>query len=298
MMPDNCQDLFNHVFRSIGSIDQRLLGLENKCSQEDLDCFLKDWDIEKSPIQSVIFLAQVMKSHPDLSFNASLTPRLNGVLSYCRFKNLHIETILNEVVNALNNNNIGYELIGDWAMKRLRPGFPRWINDIKILVGADDYNKAISIVSSIKSDTRIILHQSLDGGLSLEKLLFFSLLNIYDILVSGQPLEACVTTLSDIRYISSLKEVLDTEIIWKEATFHGLEVEISIASNVVSSTVSGLFPDKWPDYSLSSRIVKKRLIDFLFRRDVPNIIKKGTRIIPIPSFIKYLTWLLVSKLGL
>lgn len=303
---NDLKSLWKSVFRSVGEINQGLVkfGMEDKGTQEDLNIFLKDWDIDKSPIQCVVLVAHIMKSRPDLSFPASLIPRLNGVLSYCRFKNLHIETILNEIVNSFKNNNITYNLLGDWAMKDLRPEYPRWINNIDILVPVSEYNHAAETVESINSDTDIIIQQSLQEGFSLETLVFFAALNLYGRLLAGQPIESCITTLIDINYLSSLNKGLDAGKIWNLAREYKREFQVYLISRIVNSTTPGLFPNQWPDSSsLSRRILKKRLVDFLYRRDVLSgtdnkILKEGTRRGLIPSVVKHLIWCLVSKLGL
>ena len=263
--------------------------------QEALESFLKDWNIDDAPIQSVVYLANIMKTRPNLSFPASLTPRLNGVLSYCRFKNLKIETTLNEVVSSLKNNSINFTLLGDWAMKSLRPEYPRWINNIEILVPAEEYEKALGVITPIKSDVGIYIHQSLDGDFSLENLLFFTLRGLYTNLLSGQSIESLVTVFDDIKYIYSSKEGIDYEKVWDKAKLYGREFEISLAAKVAADVAPGIFPDQWPELSISGRRLRKRVTDFRFRRDVlsktdSKILKEGTRRGLIPSVIKLLIW--------
>lgn len=300
------QALWNNVFRSIGVINQGLLrlGLDNNGTQEDLDAFLKEWNIDKSPIRCVVLVAHIMKTRPDLSFPESMTPRLNGVLSYCRFKNLHIETVLNEIVKSFKNNTITYNLLGDWAMRDLRPDYPRWINDIDILVPASDYDKAVDIAASVKSDCGVNLQQSLNEGFSMETLVFFNLLGLYENLLAGQSIESLVTSFIDLKYLSLLNKGFNSPVIWNLAKLYKREFPVTLASRVANSVVPGIFPDQCPESSFSSgRILKKRLVDFLYRRDVLNgtrskILKEGTRRGLIPSVVKHFVWCLVSKFGL
>ncbi|MBR5176079.1 MAG: hypothetical protein IKW89_09150 [Bacteroidales bacterium] len=300
------QSLWNSVFRSVGEINQELLklGLEENGTQENLDEFLKGWDIDKSPIQCVVLVAHIMKSLPDLSFPSALIPRLNGVLSYCRFKNLHIETILNDIINLFKNNSITYNLLGDWAMKGLRPEYPRWINSIDILVPVSEYDHAAEEALSIKSDTEVNIIQSLHDGFSPETLVFFALLNLYERLLDGQSIKSCITTFIDINYLYSLNKGFDTGIIMTLANKYNRVFQVALISRVVDSVMPGLFNNQWQEpCSLSRRTLKKRLVDFLYRRDVLSgtdniILKEGTRRGLIPSVIKHLIWCLVSKFGL
>ena len=193
-------------------------------------------------------------------------------------------------------------------MKELRPKYPRWINGIDILVPAFDYNSASAIVSSIKSDTEINIYQSFKDQFSREDLVLFTLLKLYDNLILGQTPESCVTLFSDIKYLASLEGGIDTGIVWKDAILYRKEFQVTLVSKVISTALPGIFPDQWPESRLTGRILKKRLVDFLFQRDVINnkskngflhrIIKEGTRRGLIPSVLKHFIWYLVSELGL
>ena len=296
-----CKVIWNQFLKSAGYIDQRLirLGLEEAGTQEDLDAFLKDWDINNSPIRIVVLVAYIMKSRPDLSFPSSISPRLNGIISYCRFRNLGMETSLREIMDTLNNNNIKNLILGDWAMRILRPDYPRWINNIDILVPEDGYDKAVEESIRIKKSVCVNVYQSPDDRISPEIIVFYYLLNLYDNLLSGQTAESLITTFADIKYLSSLKEGIDTELVWEDAKFYRKEFQVYLASKLVNSVVPGVFPEKWPgSYPASGRILRKRLVDFLFRKDALDrsgkIIKEGTRRGLIPSFIKYLIWFFLS----
>ena len=129
----------DQVKEVLGDHDRRLLrlALNNETTQEDVSAFLKDWDIEQAPIKSVMLLAYIMKNRPDLEFGA-LKPRLSGVLSFCRFQNLKREAHFSIVGRAFNDAGIPFIILKGGAMKVYRPDFPRWMNDIDLLVKEDN----------------------------------------------------------------------------------------------------------------------------------------------------------------
>ena len=124
-------NLWEQVLKSIGTIDQGLLRLvlEDNGTQEDLDAFLNGWDIEKAPIRCIILLSNVMKTRPDLKFPGNIIPRLNGVLSYSRFKNLRSEVILDRLVKSFKDKGIHFKVAGDMAMRSLFPEKPWWVDN-------------------------------------------------------------------------------------------------------------------------------------------------------------------------
>lgn len=144
--------------------DKRLLelALDERLSQADLYSFVKDWDIEQAPIKSVLLMAYLMKTRPDLKFPQSITPRLNGVLSFCRFQNLKKEAHFSKIAKAFNDAGIPFVILKGGAMKVYRPDFPRWMNDIDMLVPADKYEKAVDIAISLGYDKPMITGHSVD----------------------------------------------------------------------------------------------------------------------------------------
>ena len=148
----------------IGPLDRRLLrlALDERQGQADLDAFLNDWDIEAAPIKSVLLAAYIMKNRPNLKFPQSVSPRLNGVLSFCRFQNLKREAHFKKIASALCNEGIIPMIIKGGAMKVYRPDFPRWMNDIDILVPASDYDRAVDIAVSLGYGRMMITDHSVD----------------------------------------------------------------------------------------------------------------------------------------
>ena len=125
--------------------DERRLvsfALSPTVSQENLDAFLKEWDIEEAPFQSVLLMAYLMKTHPELSFPEEVLPRLKGVLTYCRFQNLKLYSHFARIGGKLNSLHIPFVILKGGAMKVYRPDFPRWMGDIDLLVRDQDFTKA------------------------------------------------------------------------------------------------------------------------------------------------------------
>ncbi|MBO6248764.1 MAG: nucleotidyltransferase family protein [Bacteroidales bacterium] len=149
---------------ALGDLDRRLLrlALDSGSSQRDLDAFIKDWEIEAAPIRSVLLVAYIMKTRPDLVFPASVTPRLNGVLSFCRFQNLKKEAHFCKVASALSREGIPSLILKGGAMKVYRPDFPRWMNDIDMMVPADDYERAVDIAVSLGYSRLMVTDHSVD----------------------------------------------------------------------------------------------------------------------------------------
>ncbi len=125
------------------------LALSSDVSQEQLDEFLKGWDIEAAPFPSVILLSYLMKTHPELSFPDSIMPRLKGVLNYCRFQNIKLYANFARIAGRLNSLEIPFVILKGGAMKAYRPDFPRWMGDIDILVRERDFHKAAGAVEEL-----------------------------------------------------------------------------------------------------------------------------------------------------
>ena len=149
---------------AMSSLDRKLLemALSENISQEELDGFLKGWDIEAAPIKTVMLVAYLMKTRPDLRFPQSIVPRLNGVLSFCRFQNLKREAHLTKVGDAFGKEGIPFAILKGGAMKVYRPDFPRWMNDIDILVPADKYERAVDLAVSLGYDKPMVTDHSVD----------------------------------------------------------------------------------------------------------------------------------------
>ena len=293
--------LYDEALSSIGNIEpglKRLLLQENG-TQEDLDAFLKGWDIDKAPIKLIILLAYVMKTRPDLRFPGIVAPRFNGVLSYSRFKNLRTEAIFHDITKLFKDKGLRFIVIGDMAMRSFCPEHPWWIDSIDILVPEEERDSAIKATASIENGDILNIHtayypvsEAVFNRSCPEDLAFFSLVNLYDNLIEGQSLDNCLTSLLSIKYLVKSKEAFDPGIVMNNAEFSNKGFQVSLASGAVASLFPGLLPDQlveMPD--LSARIIRKRLVNFLFRRDVMSKTgEKGLIRGNTPSVVKYLIW--------
>lgn len=293
--------LYDEALSSIGNIEPGLkrLILQENGTQEDLDAFLKDWDIDKAPIRLIILLAYVMKTRPDLSFPGIVAPRFNGVLSYSRFKNLRTEAIFHDIIKLFKDKGLRFIVIGDMAMRSFCPEHPWWIDSIDIIVPEEDRNSAIKATASIENGDILNIHtayypvsEAVFNRSCPEDQAFFSLVNLYDNLIEGQSLDNCLSSLLSVKYLFKSKEAFDPGIVLENALFSNKSFQVSLASGAVASLFPGLLPDQlveMPD--LSARIIRKRLVNFLFRRDVMSktgemgLIRGNT-----PSVLKYLIW--------
>ena len=72
----------------ISKSDKHLFQLvfRQNVNQNDLDHFLKKWDIEAGQSDKIALLAYMMKIHPELKFDSYTGPRLKGLLNYLRFQ--------------------------------------------------------------------------------------------------------------------------------------------------------------------------------------------------------------------
>ena len=123
------------------------LSLAGHPSQERLDTFLDGWDLDTAPMTEAVLLSYLLKMHPELQGPESLLPRLNGLLSYCRFQYLRLVGQFGTYCHALGAEGIPFLVMKGGAMKSLRPDFPRWMGDIDILVPEKDFRKAVRIAA-------------------------------------------------------------------------------------------------------------------------------------------------------
>ena len=293
--------LYEEALSSIGNIEPGLkrLILQENGTQEDLDAFLKDWDIDKAPIRLIILLAYVMKTRPDLRFPGIVAPRFNGVLSYSRFKNLRTEAIFHDIIKLFKDKGLRFIVIGNMAMRSFCPDHPWWIDSIDILVPEEERDSAIKTASSMENGDILNIHstyypvsEAVFKRSCPEDMAFFSLVDLYENLIGGQSLDNCLTSLLSIKYLVKSKEDFDAGIVLENALFSNKSFQVSLASKAIAALLPGLVPDQlveMPD--LSGRLLRKHLVNFLFRRDIlsktgeKGIIRGNT-----PSALKYLIW--------
>ena len=102
-----------------------------------------------------------------------------------------------------------------------------------------------------------------------EDMVFIALVNLYKNLAKNQTQESSLTTFFDLKYLISLKEDFNTEIVLEDARVSGGAFEVLFASKLAESVVPGLFPAGWMGkMEIPGKAFKKHFIDYLFKRDV------------------------------
>ena len=149
-----------YINRLLTEKDKKLLGFifKETVSQEELDKFFENWDIEVEGGNKNLMLAYFMKMHPELKFSDYTGPRLKGLLNYYKFKNIKLLSQFSKICNKLEKEGISSLIIKGGAMKFLRPEYPRVMGDIDILVHEEDFEKAGKIVEEMGYDCDYKLH--------------------------------------------------------------------------------------------------------------------------------------------
>lgn len=159
---DSIIDVLVDNFRDelISKKDEKLINLvfSEKINQQDLDEFLKDYDIEVAGSNKSLLLSYFMKMHPELSFNEYSGPRLRGLLDFYRFQNMKLISHFTKICNELKKENIDVLIFKGGAMKFLRPEFSRAMGDIDALVREKDYKKAGLIAENMGYDCAWDVH--------------------------------------------------------------------------------------------------------------------------------------------
>lgn len=265
--------------RSLRNVDRKFLELtlDNSCSQAELDNILREWDIDNTPIRTNLLIALLMKSHKDLVFPAAVTPRLNGVLSYCRFKEIQTRASISTISNSLKEKNIPFLLAGDMAMRSYFPDYQRWISGLDILVPASEYDLTQETLSSMIKEKQVNVHKAWDDSVIRrangqlpcpEDLVFLALVDVYETILRKGSLKNNLNLIVDINKLAEKSGGLDHGIIWENAYSAGVEFQVLFAVAVVGSVLHGVLPDNLPESSLSEKQLEKKYVDFLFKRDV------------------------------
>ena len=138
--------------RYITPKDEQLLNivLREESTQEDVDNFLSNWDIEEEGGHKGIMFSYFIKMHPDFKYPEYVEPRLRGLLQYYRFRNLKLISHFKRICTRLKAANIDILILKGGAMRHFRPEYPRFMADIDILVrNMEDYELAKSIVKEM-----------------------------------------------------------------------------------------------------------------------------------------------------
>ena len=147
-------------YEVITKSDELLLNLifSNKTTQEDLDKFLSQWDIEVMGGHKALILSYFMKMHPELNYPEYVAPRLKGLFQYYRFQNMKLISHYKKICNKLNLLNIDFLIFKGGCIKYLRPDYPRVMGDIDILVDKKHWKKCGIAAEQMGYDTCWDIH--------------------------------------------------------------------------------------------------------------------------------------------
>ena len=149
---ETVDDVIDSLKKEIATTkDEELLKLafsENP-TQEELDRFLIDWDIEVKGAHKALMLSYFMKMHPNLVFPEYVGPRLNGLLKYFKFQNINLVAHFIKISKELQKQDIPFILLKGGAMKSYRPEFSRVMGDIDILVGETNFKLSGEIAEKL-----------------------------------------------------------------------------------------------------------------------------------------------------
>lgn len=140
--------------------DLKLLGLifSDNPTQEELDTFLKDYDIEVAGGYKALMLSYFMRMYPELNFSKYESPRLKGVFNFYRFQNMKLMSYFIKIGKIFNEHNIPMLILKGFAMKYLRQDLSRAMGDIDILVPENKYIEAIKICKKLGYRLDIFVH--------------------------------------------------------------------------------------------------------------------------------------------
>ena len=140
--------------------DLKLLGLifSDNPTQEELDTFLKDYDIEVAGGYKALMLSYFMRMYPELNFSKYETPRLKGLFNFYRFQNMKLMSYFIKIGKIFNEHNIPMLILKGFAMKYLRQDLSRAMGDIDILVPENKYIEAIKICKKLGYRLDIFVH--------------------------------------------------------------------------------------------------------------------------------------------
>lgn len=141
----------NFYTNTLNAEDKILINLmlSKKPQQKDLENLLKIWDIEIKHETKSLILSYILKNNPSLRATKYEEPRLKGLFLNQRFKNLQILTHFKKITQELNNQKIKPLMLNNGLMKFICPNFPRYINDIDLLIEDKNWIKSAKIIKKL-----------------------------------------------------------------------------------------------------------------------------------------------------
>jgi len=140
--------------------DEALLALvfAEKPTQAQLDETLAVCDIEVMGAHKSLMLSYLLHEHPELTPSPYAGPRLKGLVSYFRFKNLETLAHFSKIGRVLNEAGLTPLIFKGAAMKFLRPGLSRPMGDVDILVPAARFDEAVKLCRKLGYTGRRVSH--------------------------------------------------------------------------------------------------------------------------------------------
>jgi hypothetical protein len=131
----------------VSKTDEVLLNLvfAEKPTQELLDAGMQVCDIDVLGANKSLLLSYLMHEHPELQFPEYAAPRLKGLITYFRFRNMTTLAHFSKIGKALNDADIPMLLFKGGAMKVLRPDLSRSMSDVDVLIPESRFKDAVRI---------------------------------------------------------------------------------------------------------------------------------------------------------
>lgn len=135
----------------VSAADQALFDFvfSNEPTQESLKRCLDACDIEVVGADKAVLLSYVGYEHPELKFSDYAGPRIKGLNTFFRFKNMKVLSHFSRIGKAYNEAGIPMLLFKGGAMKVLRPNLSRPMGDVDILIPAERIDEATAIGESL-----------------------------------------------------------------------------------------------------------------------------------------------------
>ncbi len=155
-----CQlaDKYKHNLLTDNDLSLLNLMFNENPTQNELDEFLKNYDIEVASGYKALMLSYFMRMHPNLNFSKYETPRLKGLFNYYRFQNMKLISYFMKIGKVFNKNNIPMLILKGFAMKYLRQDLSRAMGDIDILVPENKFVEAIDICRDLEFSLEVYVH--------------------------------------------------------------------------------------------------------------------------------------------
>jgi len=118
-------------------------------TQEELDHFLSDWDIEVTHSDEALLLSCVQKEHPELDFGAYNGPRLSGLYDFYKFRSMDFLYHFSRLLKALNEAAISQAVPNSGALFSAYPALYGMTCKLELCIADAQYATVEKIVSGL-----------------------------------------------------------------------------------------------------------------------------------------------------